>query len=342
MAACEDGGIAQCSRTQTRGSRLDGVSDEVDGTVDEAELGPARVVAAEGVHVRRMVQSFRQPAELTVLPIPTPRDRTRTATCSFCCCGAKPSVHPGRTCSGAVDHILHPQAALPNKRHCSAWSSAWCRNIEKPAAASVVGRRHQLSAALKLRSGCMGDDGQVNTLSFICSMGSSAGSLITSANVYFVGLSSSCSGLCSMNGIRNTPQAQPPETVPALLIAINPGGNRPGCRGSLHGQSELPEVVRTLHPPRGFARRLDGRQQQGHQDTDDGNDDQELDQRKRSGAVFRQGMATPGGNGEESRRRDTVSTLNTVCRTLPWTGFTEDFDNLSAIFPQDGITPCRS
>jgi hypothetical protein len=56
-------------------------------------------------------------------------------------------------------------------------------------------------------------------------MGSSAGSLITCSSVYRVGLSLSRKGLCSMNGMRNTPQAQPPGVGPVKYPrTMNPGG----------------------------------------------------------------------------------------------------------------------
>ena len=46
----------------------------------------------------------------------------------------------------------------------------------------------------------------------------------------------------------------------------------------LRGQSELLQVVDALGPTRRLAGRLDGRHDQGNQDTDDGDDDQELDE----------------------------------------------------------------
>jgi hypothetical protein len=48
------------------------------------------------------------------------------------------------------------------------------------------------------------------------------------------------------------------------------------------GQAELLEIVRTLCPPRRFAGGLHGRQQESHQNTDDGNDNQQFDQRESS------------------------------------------------------------
>jgi hypothetical protein len=45
-------------------------------------------------------------------------------------------------------------------------------------------------------------------------------------------------------------------------------------------EPDLLQVVRTLAPPRRFARRLYGWQQQGDKHADDGDHHQELDQRK--------------------------------------------------------------
>ena len=60
----------------------------------------------------------------------------------------------------------------------------------------------------------MGDEGHLNTAKFTCNMGSRSGSSITCESVYFVALRVSFSGLCSMNGIKNTPHPQPPTTLP--------------------------------------------------------------------------------------------------------------------------------
>ena len=48
----------------------------------------------------------------------------------------------------------------------------------------------------------------------------------------------------------------------------------------LETQPDLLEVVGALSPPRTFAGRLDGRQQQADEDADDGNHDQQFDQRE--------------------------------------------------------------
>src|SRR5262249_55535342 len=48
----------------------------------------------------------------------------------------------------------------------------------------------------------------------------------------------------------------------------------------VQGQANLLEVVRAAHPRGGLADLLDGRQQQADQDADDGDDHQQLDQRK--------------------------------------------------------------
>jgi hypothetical protein len=46
------------------------------------------------------------------------------------------------------------------------------------------------------------------------------------------------------------------------------------------GQSELLEIVRTLRSAGSFSRRLHGRQQQGDQNRDNGNNHEKLDQRE--------------------------------------------------------------
>jgi hypothetical protein len=46
------------------------------------------------------------------------------------------------------------------------------------------------------------------------------------------------------------------------------------------GQADLLQIVAALTPAGGFARRLNGRQQEGDQHGDNRDDDQELDQRK--------------------------------------------------------------
>ena len=48
----------------------------------------------------------------------------------------------------------------------------------------------------------------------------------------------------------------------------------------LGGQGDLLEVVRALGPVARLPRRLDGRQEQGDQDRDDGDHDEEFDQRE--------------------------------------------------------------
>lgn len=60
------------------------------------------------------------------------------------------------------------------------------------------------------------------------------------------------------------------------------------CRGkcsvavrvSVNCQGQLFEIVRTLHPPRGLAGRLDSGQKKPYQDADDRDHDQQFDQRK--------------------------------------------------------------
>jgi hypothetical protein len=60
-------------------------------------------------------------------------------------------------------------------------------------------------------------------------------------------------------------------------------------------KAELLQVADTLRAPGGFARRLNGREQQRHQDADDRDDDEQLDQCKPCAAVT--GMpAIPGAS----------------------------------------------
>jgi len=47
------------------------------------------------------------------------------------------------------------------------------------------------------------------------------------------------------------------------------------------GQPQLLQVVDALGPPRGLAGRLDGWQEEGDQDRDDGDNDEKFDERKR-------------------------------------------------------------
>jgi hypothetical protein len=49
----------------------------------------------------------------------------------------------------------------------------------------------------------------------------------------------------------------------------------------VQGDAQLLEVILTAHPPGRFAGGLDGGQEQGHEHTDDGNNDQQLDKRER-------------------------------------------------------------
>jgi hypothetical protein len=50
----------------------------------------------------------------------------------------------------------------------------------------------------------------------------------------------------------------------------------------VHRDTELFELVRAFRPPRSLACRLDGRQQQCNEHTNDGNDDEQFDKRKRA------------------------------------------------------------
>lgn len=52
----------------------------------------------------------------------------------------------------------------------------------------------------------------------------------------------------------------------------------------MHGQHHLFQVIPARHPPRRFASGLDSRQEQRHQDANDGNDDEQLDEGESSGS----------------------------------------------------------
>ena len=49
----------------------------------------------------------------------------------------------------------------------------------------------------------------------------------------------------------------------------------------VHGHADLVQIIPARRFSRRFARGLNGRQQQRHQDPDDGDDDEQLDKRKR-------------------------------------------------------------
>jgi len=51
-----------------------------------------------------------------------------------------------------------------------------------------------------------------------------------------------------------------------------------GAHVIVHGQADLLEVVGALGPSRGFASRLDRGQQEGDEDSDNGDDDEQLDE----------------------------------------------------------------
>ena len=59
----------------------------------------------------------------------------------------------------------------------------------------------------------------------------------------------------------------------------------------MHGQADLLQVVGALHATRGLACRLDRRQQQGDQQSDDGDHHQQLDERE--AATFRHEINPP-------------------------------------------------
>src|SRR5262245_817232 len=86
-----------------------------------------------------------------------------------------------------------------------------------------------------------------------------------------------------------------PERILGLLFDVGQNQDRPGFAGvgarvRQHlvnifevddAQAHLPEVARALHAPRRFAGLLDRGQEQRDKDTDDGDDDEQLDERKR-------------------------------------------------------------
>jgi hypothetical protein len=57
-----------------------------------------------------------------------------------------------------------------------------------------------------------------------------------------------------------------------------------GCLVLQRRYGQLPEVVAALRLPRGLSGRLNGREQQTHQDADDGDNDQQFDERKTASA----------------------------------------------------------
>jgi hypothetical protein len=65
----------------------------------------------------------------------------------------------------------------------------------------------------------------------------------------------------------------------------------------LGGQGDLFEVVRALHPIRGLANLLHGREQQADQDRDDGDHDQQLDECE--GPALVSHVRTPGVEGKK-------------------------------------------
>ena len=66
----------------------------------------------------------------------------------------------------------------------------------------------------------------------------------------------------------------------------------------VQGEADLPQVIETLRAPRGFAGGLNGWQQQGNQDADDGDYDEQLDQRE-AGSFTR----NESHDGTQRRRR---------------------------------------
>ena len=74
---------------------------------------------------------------------------------------------------------------------------------------------------------------------------------------------------------------------------------------ALHGEAQLLQVVGTLHPPRGFPRRLHRRQEQRNQDADDRDDGQQLHESKRrtnsrlAGGLVRRAAMVNGAHSTE-------------------------------------------
>jgi hypothetical protein len=58
----------------------------------------------------------------------------------------------------------------------------------------------------------------------------------------------------------------------------------------VQGEADLPEIVGASQPARRFAHALHGRHQQAHQDRDDGDDHQQLDERKAGARPARVGV----------------------------------------------------
>ena len=102
---------------------------------------------------------------------------------------------------------------------------------------------------------------------------------------------------------------QPPAVVDAAGRRSRAGRRKRLMRAVVvvHGQPELLEVVLALGLPGRLSGLLDGRQQEGHQDGDDGDDHQQLDQRKALAdkglrhwaAGLNHGGEREGGGGEE-------------------------------------------
>ena len=84
------------------------------------------------------------------------------------------------------------------------------------------------------------------------------------------------------------------------------------CQVLLRGPPELREVILALGPPHRLANRVDRRQEQAHQDAENGDDDEQLHQRK--GRIFptrnRHGFAPPL---KKTRRRPTAATIQNLC-----------------------------
>ncbi len=82
----------------------------------------------------------------------------------------------------------------------------------------------------------------------------------------------------------------------------------------LQGQADLLEIVLARRQPRGLAGRLDGRQQQGHENADDRDHDQQLDQRKANAETTnsRRNGAGHGGFLHVNGGRDFSNTAQTT------------------------------
>jgi hypothetical protein len=83
---------------------------------------------------------------------------------------------------------------------------------------------------------------------------------------------------------------------------------------SLERQAQLLEVLLALHPGRGFADLLHGRQEQAEEDADDGNHDQQLDQGETRAFPWPTGFGMNEGHGRAQLETDDDSPNGGLCR----------------------------